>query len=279
MAAHPLPALPPKSYSDHRRLDDLWLEDLFFSKDDRTNEQTNTSQGARNNSEITDLLAGTRELHTQGLFHLEPEHLESCRHKLRQVNNRQALPLPPTSLDPTDDTASGQPSQVTRDQAANTSIDRSFKEEYRVTNDGIHSNHFRHSRHVRFADTYTLICTPSANVPPPPPPHLTPPYTVYAPTPHGPRIPPWVSAENLDRERRVRTDLRVLEDTLGAKFFEDECRLAIERQAEEEETRAGRRKTEVDEFREAVMEVYPELGFREVDAREKTDSCGCCTVI
>ena len=141
--------------------------------------------------------------------------------------------------------------------------------------------------YVRFADAHTYLCTPS---PPTPPPHgilsifpsastpsLLPLKLSYTSStselnrigPYGPRIPPWGSSENLDRERRLRTDLRVLEDRLEERFNSDARRRARERQREYEEVKSGVRRTEGEELRKAVLGIYPEM-------EDETKEWMCC---
>lgn len=124
---------------------------------------------------------------------------------------------------------------------------------------------------VRFADTHTILCTPP---PPTPPPHRTlssilsltstPPRL----KPYGPRTPPWGSTENLDRERRFRTDIRVLEDTLDKQFN------GRERLRKQAQARNGKRRTEGEELRELVLGIYPEM-----EAELKERGCWFCLVM
>ncbi|KAF1971326.1 hypothetical protein BU23DRAFT_570097 [Bimuria novae-zelandiae CBS 107.79] len=141
-----------------------------------------------------------------------------------------------------------------------------------------------HTPLVHFVDTHTYLRTPS---PPTPPPHrsnvsstslpLSPSPTPstfesYPLKPYGPRIPPWGSAENLDRERQLRTDIRVLDDKLQERFDGDAIRRARERQRAAEELRMGIRRTEGEELRELVLAVYPEM---EAERRERGWCCAC----
>ncbi|KAJ4360723.1 uncharacterized protein N0V89_001290 [Didymosphaeria variabile] len=144
-----------------------------------------------------------------------------------------------------------------------------------------------HKPLVRFADAHTILCTPLSPKPPPQqtfsyPIPLTPPvpirrtelsYTASVPDrfkPYGPRLPPWGSTDNLDRERRLRTDIRRLEDPLDEHFDErDRLRKA-------EEARKGQRRTEGDELRELVLGIYPEL---EETEKDRGRSCWMCAVM
>jgi hypothetical protein len=110
---------------------------------------------------------------------------------------------------------------------------------------------------VRFADAHTILCTPP---PPTPPPHRTLSSSTLSLRsasprlkPCGPRIPPWSSTDNLDHERRLRNDLRSLEDTLDEQFDERE------RLRKEAEARNGKRRTEGEELRELMLGIYPEM--------------------
>jgi hypothetical protein len=110
---------------------------------------------------------------------------------------------------------------------------------------------------VHFADAHTILCTPP---PPTPPPHrslsaitLSLPSASPRLKPYGPRIPPWGSSDNLDHERRLRTDFRSLEDTLDEQFDERE------KLRKETEARNGKRRTEGEELRELVLGIYPEM--------------------
>ncbi|KAL1600487.1 hypothetical protein SLS60_006873 [Paraconiothyrium brasiliense] len=139
---------------------------------------------------------------------------------------------------------------------------------------------------VRFADAHTILCTP---LPPTPPPHQTsfspaplPPPIPISPTelsytapipardkPYGPRIPPWGSTDILDRERRLRTDVRLHEDTLEKRFGErDRLRKA-------EEARKGTRRTEGEELRELVLGIYPELE----ETEDRGRYCWMCAIM
>lgn len=122
---------------------------------------------------------------------------------------------------------------------------------------------------VRFADFHTILYTPPL---PTPPPHLTFQSTFSsAPSrhkPYGPRIPPWGSSENLDRERRLRTDIRGLEDTLDERFD------TRERLRREDEVKNAKRRTEGEELRELVLGIYPEM---EVEQRDR--ACCVCVVM
>ncbi|KAF2449908.1 hypothetical protein P171DRAFT_480964 [Karstenula rhodostoma CBS 690.94] len=124
---------------------------------------------------------------------------------------------------------------------------------------------------VRFADAHTILCTPP---PPTPPPHLTFSSASSLPsapprlTPYGPRIPPWGSTENLDRERRLRTDIRTFEDTLDEQFDDRE------RLRKEAEARNEKRRTEGEELRELVLGIYPEM-----EAGQKERGCCLCAVM
>lgn len=146
-------------------------------------------------------------------------------------------------------------------------------------------------RTVRFADTHTYLCTPPP--PPTPPPHRS---LSSAPSEsipylllrdysyislsqqleshafHGPRAPPWGSSENLERERRLRTDIRFLEDKLEHRFDEDYRRRARERARIDQELKKGIRKTDGDELRELVLGIYPDMGF---ESKERTRCCAC----
>ncbi|KAJ4304666.1 hypothetical protein N0V90_000193 [Kalmusia sp. IMI 367209] len=94
--------------------------------------------------------------------------------------------------------------------------------------------------------------------------------------PCGPRIPPWGSTDNLDRKRRSRTGLRSLEDTLEDRFDEEHKKRVMERQRLDEEMRSGKRKTEVDELRDLVLELYPDMNLRRDDEKKR---CGCSCVV
>ncbi|KAL5445626.1 hypothetical protein PMIN07_008970 [Paraphaeosphaeria minitans] len=124
---------------------------------------------------------------------------------------------------------------------------------------------------VRFADVHTVLCTPH---PPTPPPHLTLSSTSSLPSvplrlkPYGPRIPPWGSTEHLDHERRLRNEIRVLEDTLDEQF-DKRARLR-----KEEEAKNGKRRTEGEELRELVLGIYPEI-----EAARTERGCCLCVVM
>lgn len=168
------------------------------------------------------------------------------------------------------------PHTYTTDQCNNGILSRDRNSLYEVPTDDDEDDDDEQQRVqlVRFAEALTILYSPT---PPTPPPHRTP--TPKFPTlppalpnfkPYGPRIPPWGSLDNLDRERRSRSNLRVLEDTLG------ECFSQRERLRQAEGVRNGRKRTEGEELRELVLGMYPEIETRR--AERKTCFCSCAVM-
>ncbi|KAF2249065.1 hypothetical protein BU26DRAFT_594753 [Trematosphaeria pertusa] len=124
------------------------------------------------------------------------------------------------------------------------------------------------SPHVRFAEPTSCPPTPRSS------PSLSP-RALYDTTrlkPYGPRQPPWGSSEDLELQRRSRTDVRARDDDIRERISAKSLRLLQARQG----TSGKKRMTEVEELREQIYEVYPDMTF-EGDGDE--EGCCCCCVV
>lgn len=94
------------------------------------------------------------------------------------------------------------------------------------------------------------------------------PYSSPKPGP-GPRPPPWGSSDNLELRRQTRSDARERED---ARKMRDSGSSIYKSSDSTESVRENTMRREVEEYREQVLRLYPDLEF---DGK-KNEEGGCC---
>ncbi|KAH4184571.1 hypothetical protein HBI81_242680 [Parastagonospora nodorum] len=85
----------------------------------------------------------------------------------------------------------------------------------------------------------------------------------------GPRPPPWGSSDNLELRRQTRSDARERED---ARILRDSGSSFYKSSDSTESMRENTMRREVEEYREQVLRLYPDLEF---DGK-KNEEGGCC---
>jgi hypothetical protein len=95
----------------------------------------------------------------------------------------------------------------------------------------------------------------------------------------GPRPPPWGSYDNLELQRRDRADAREREEARKFRFHADSASSVSKGSSDSSPSLCGNTmRREVEEYREQVLRVYPDMGF-DGSAGKGGRSCVWCVVM
>jgi hypothetical protein len=94
----------------------------------------------------------------------------------------------------------------------------------------------------------------------------------------GPRPPPWVSTDNLEMRRQMRSDAREREDARKYRLTTDSGSSTYKGSDSTDSLRENTMRREVEEYREQVLRIYPDLEF-DGRAGEGRRRRWCCVVM
>lgn len=282
MSAHPLPMLPSPSSDIEARWDELALTETSSCVRKHEQEQTFTDERWKQIEREPRSSFHLNDVHT---YRLPTSDAYDCIHlkplKRKPLPSNDSKSPSPEITSATYGTAHNAtihdihtPNQITD---ATSSLD--FQDARHVQNTEVEwvtyegtvlCRHDTSSRHVHFADTHTYFSPPQS-----PSPTADQLFDSRRLEYVGPRPPPWGSFEELARVRRMRIDDRASDYALSNRFEADKRRLTRVRQNEVEDIKSGKRRTEVDELRDLVSDIYPDMTFEGEERR----GCRCCCLV
>lgn len=94
----------------------------------------------------------------------------------------------------------------------------------------------------------------------------------------GPRAPPWGSYDKLESQRRQRGNTREQSRVMLELSDMDSSSMLLEKSQSSQNPGQGLMRREVEDYRHAVLAVYPDMTFEE-DVRYGESECCCCIVM
>jgi hypothetical protein len=92
----------------------------------------------------------------------------------------------------------------------------------------------------------------------------------------GPRLPPWVSFDDLQQQRHTRSDIREREDARLYRMTADRGSSTSKGSDSTNSLHENMMQREVEEYREQVLRVYPDMEF---DGSAGLGGRSCCCLV